>query len=38
VYLWSLWQDDSKLRSKVKRIVDTMRQVAAQAAPEKVAA
>jgi succinylglutamic semialdehyde dehydrogenase len=38
VYLWSLWQDDSKLRSKVKRIVDTMRQVAAQADPVKVAA
>jgi hypothetical protein len=31
VYLWSLWQDDSKLRSRVKRIVDTFRQIAAQA-------
>jgi len=38
VYLWSIWQDDSKLRSRVKAIVSTFRQIAAQAAPEKVAA
>ena len=38
VYLWSIWQDDSKLRSRVKAIVSTFRQIAAQAAPEKVSA
>ena len=38
VYLWDLWKDDSKLRSRVKAIVAAMRQVAAQADPAKVAA
>ena len=38
IYLWDLWKEDSKLRSKVKQIVSTMRQVAAQADPAKVAA
>ena len=36
VYLWDMWKEDSRLRAKVKSIVSTMRQVAAQA--EKVAA
>ena len=38
ISLWDLWKEDSKLRSKVKQIVSTMRQVAAQADPAKVAA
>lgn len=38
VYLWDLWKEDSKIRSRVKKIVDTFRMIAAQAAPEKVAA
>lgn len=38
VWLWSYWKSEPKLRAKVKEIVATMRQVAAQADPEKVAA